>query len=338
MQQRTLVEVRKSPKSTTWYNAEIINVKGDSIHVAFLDNVWPSRDTPAQSVRRRPQVEEEDDAFDPQVEDVVEVFFPASETNPSGWSLGSVSSIKTSFYFIGIVGNQRGPQDFIVERGSLRPCSTEPPLEEAQLSRRIVKVPRDLQEWVRSQDSLGCLSHVQKCGELLVAHCLMPEPGSKDPATILLVGDDHNLDLGEKLLAQIHFKNQQEMQKFHVQRERLLQRLEEWKQWFSTRNAEAFSVDQALVGLIVGKKGANINQVRDKYSVEVNVQDQKSGDGNSTVTIIGDTAEAVRKAREELEYITERLELKPERGLGPREGPPEHHGDSQEDRSLLCPL
>mmetsp|Transcript_12819 Transcript_12819/g.45390 ORF Transcript_12819/g.45390 Transcript_12819/m.45390 type:complete len:485 (-) Transcript_12819:54-1508(-) len=319
----TPVEVRKGPKSTTWYNACVLDVRGDAILVGFEDDVWPKREVPAYSVRRCPLdgccAATDDDSFDPQVDEVVEVLLQSSETNPSGWFLGRVKTIRNSFYFISFVGSTKGSQqqqDVIVERSALRPCSPELPLEPACLTRRRVVVEEDLHAWVRSQDSLGCFSHVQRCAGLLVASCTSAASETAEPPDVLLVGEAHAVDLGEKILTQIHFKHQVDMQRFHDLREGLVERLAEMREYHSTLHKEVFTVEQHLVGKIIGKKGENINQVRERHEVDIQVLDDTSdpkGHGTlTTITVTGDSADSVRRAREELEFVTERMDLQPE--------------------------
>jgi len=347
----TPVEVRKGPKSTTWYDAFVLDVKGESVTVGFADQVWPTRDVPAYSVRRCPDdggAAQDEKVFDPQPEEVIEVLLQATETSASGWSLGRVRTVKNGFYFIGFLSTQRGSQDVIVERSALRPCSGELPLEPAGLVRRLIPVGEDLRSWIRSQDSFGCLSHVQKYAGLLVARCTdlddsevasaaaenaegaegavaasLKNPASKakakakskakaEPATeVLLVGEARGVDVAERLLVQIHFKNQVEMQRFHEMREKFLERLAEMQEWYSALHKEVFTVDQGLVGKLIGRKGEHINQVRDRHGVEIQVQDD-AAEGATTITVTGDSADIVRKAREELEFVTEKMELQPE--------------------------
>lgn len=302
------VEVRKNPKSTTWYNAIILDISGENIKVGFEDQIWASREVPAFSVRRCPQ-DSADDGFDPQVDEVVEVSVAASESNPSGWSLGKVKTIKNSFYFIGFVGTQNWNQDLIVERNALRRVNNEPPVDATKLERRLVAVEQDLQTWIRSPDAPGCLTHVQSKARLLLCSCTNMDPASKKQAEVLLIGDERSVELGEKLLLHIHFKNQVEMQRFHEQREQLMERLQEQQRWYSERNQETFAVEQTLVGRIIGKKGENIKQIRDKYSVEVHLSEASNSGRPTTVTISGASLEDCRKAREELEYITAKIPI-----------------------------
>merc|ERR1719464_2225507 len=188
----TAVEVRKNPKSTTWYNATILDIHGENIRVGF------------------------EDGFDPQVEEVVEVLVSASESNPSGWSVGRVKQIKDTFFYVGFMGNMRGAQDLIVERSSLRRVNTEASVDTSQLVRRLVPVAMALHSWIYTQDAVGCLREVQSTARLFFASCIGREAGDeRSPPEVVLVGNERAVELARKLLVQIHFKNQVEMLRFH---------------------------------------------------------------------------------------------------------------------------
>jgi len=66
-----------------------------------------------------------------------------------------------------------------------------------------------------------------------------------------------------------------------------------------------------LVGKLIGKKGENINDIRERHGVEVYIEDAPSSSSRgrqmSTVTVTGETAESVKAARDELEFITVKL-------------------------------
>ncbi|CAK9068370.1 unnamed protein product, partial [Durusdinium trenchii] len=249
----TPVEVRKHQKSTTWYSGELIDINGeDSIKVRFEDDIWEPREVPPSSVRRVPEGATDD--FDPQIDEVVEVLLPATESTPSGWGLGTVKTIKNSFYFITFDPTQKGKQDLIVERSALRRSSQEEQLDVSTMLRKLLPVEADLHSWIKSQDSSGCLSHVQHKCNLLVANCTNVESGSQKDPEVLLIGGHKEVRLATMLLELIHFKHQIEMQRFHEHRDHLMERLAEAKQWHSAQNQEVFEVDQSLVGRIIGKK------------------------------------------------------------------------------------
>mmetsp|Transcript_46652 Transcript_46652/g.120794 ORF Transcript_46652/g.120794 Transcript_46652/m.120794 type:complete len:445 (+) Transcript_46652:3-1337(+) len=327
----TLVEVRKNPKSTTWYQATLLDVVGENILVGFEDDIWPQREVPAYSVRRTPRDGDLPDDFQPQEDEVVEVLVRASATNPVGWALGRVKTIKNSFFFIGFVGTQRGLQDLIVERSALRRVNAEPAISPEALTRRLIPIDPTLHNWAKqAEDARGCLSHVQSRVGLDVCrfiNCPSAEEEQEEEQAaeaeaepeVLLIGEESAVSLGAKLLLQIHFKNQVEMMRFHDVREVLIQRLEERQRYLDNRHVETFTVDQAYIGRVIGKKGENINRIRDKYSVEIKTQvyqavsvpvaEQDQAERPATIfTVMGDK-DKVLKAREELEYITVYLPL-----------------------------
>lgn len=300
----TPVEVRKNPRSTTWYNATILDVKGESVFVGFEEGIWPSREVPAISCRLCP-TETSGDSFDPEVDGVVEVSVSASESNPSGWALGKVKTIKNSFYFIGFEGGARGAQELIVERCALRRVSAEQPMDPANLVRKTMTVEADLDSWIRSQDSHGCLAHVQAKGRLLVAAAKNIESTDKGKPQVLLIGFEENVILAEKLLKNIHFQNQKEIQRFHELHERMKARLGEYGTMFK----QVFPIEQSLVGRIIGSKGGNIKLLREKFNVEIRVGDSDDYSGDATITVTGNTEESVKDARGEMEFVTVKLPI-----------------------------
>lgn len=299
-----LLALLASKNFGTWYSGELIDINGeDNIKVRFEDDIWETREVPASSVRRLPEEGANDD-FDPQVDEAVEVLLPATESTPSGWGLGTVKTIKNSFFFITFDATQKGKQDLIVERSNLRRCSQEGKLDVSQMERTLLPVEPDLHSWIRSQDSSGCLSHVQHKCNLLVANCTNVEPGSQKSPEVLLIGGAREVRLATMLLELIHFKHQIEMQRFHEHRDQLTERLDRAKQWHSAQNQEVFHVDQSLVGRIIGKKGENVKEIREKHSVQIWIEDPPKNSTNCRVTVSGPTEKAVKAARDELEFIT----------------------------------
>mmetsp|Transcript_91144 Transcript_91144/g.262880 ORF Transcript_91144/g.262880 Transcript_91144/m.262880 type:complete len:457 (+) Transcript_91144:84-1454(+) len=303
------VEVRKSADSATWYNASVVDISDDHVRVSFENDVWPSKEVPMSLVRLKPPASEAEN-FAPQVDDEVEVHLAATEANPSGWSRGKVKTIRSrTFYFVTFAGGSHRSQDIIVERSSLRRPSSSPAFDQQAVIRRTIPVDPGLHAWIRSADSHGCLSNVAAKSSLLSASCTMDK---KRAPRVLLVGDEHAVTLGEKLLSQIHFKNQIKMQQFHEYREYYLERIKWYEQWNGGKHKEVFSVDTTFVGRIIGKKGENIQKLRQDYEVEIEVEASPTSWVESVITITGESAEAVKKAREQMEYITESIEIEPD--------------------------
>lgn len=226
---------------------------------------------------------------------VVEVSTSASESNPSGWSLGKINAIKKEFYFIDFVAMKSS--SVIVEKEALRPESTQESLDATGLVRKVVPVPPVLRHWMTTPDARGCLSHAQGKAKLLLAKARSAEE-------VLLIGSERACELGAKLIELIHFKLQSETQAFSDQREIFLQRLEEKKQWYTSQHWETFWVDRSFAGRVIGKAGANLKEVREAHEVAINLEE---GD-QLGVTITG-LAENVRAAREQLEFVTDSVPI-----------------------------
>lgn len=310
------VEVRKNAQSTTWYNARVEDIVGDNIRVSFEDDVWPAREVPCDSVRRRPPSRPEDDGFALEVEESVEIYVDASEMNPSAWALGRVTGKKHDFFYVSLqtAGGKGASTDRIVEKSALRMPSEEPQLGTHGLVRRVVEVEEDLYDWVCSEDSLGCLADVKvKCG-LVVAACAGSRDDPEDSPRVLLIGEESGVDLGERLLTMIHFKNQAQMQLFDRHREILLARLEELQHTRNKLHYEIFDVDSSVAGRIIGKKGERLKQLKEKHGVDIILRDieAKKGEQRTRVTVSGECKEATKKAREEMEFVIATVPIQPD--------------------------
>uniref|UniRef100_A0A7S1L6X3 K Homology domain-containing protein n=1 Tax=Alexandrium catenella TaxID=2925 RepID=A0A7S1L6X3_ALECA len=308
------VEIQKTPESTTWYNGYVVDIEGENIRVEFEDDVWPADDYPTTSVRRCPSVRS-GESWTPKVDEPLEVLVPATESSPSGWALAQLKKIKQkSFFFVALEGLLKGPQDMIVEREGVRRVSTEPTIAASGLVRKLVAVDRELHSWLRSQDSIGCLNDVQIKGKLLLASCTHYRPNAKGSPKVTLVGDEHSVALGEKLLVDIHFKHQITMQRFHTHRDRLMEYLSQKENHYKGQFKETFTVDASFVGRIIGKKGENIKRIREVHEVNVLIQDPQEDErwNVTTITVSGEQEEPVQKAKEEMEYIVVKVPIDPQ--------------------------
>mmetsp|Transcript_10485 Transcript_10485/g.23077 ORF Transcript_10485/g.23077 Transcript_10485/m.23077 type:complete len:547 (-) Transcript_10485:244-1884(-) len=303
------IEVRKSAESATWYNAFIADVGKTTITVSFEDEVWPSRDVSAPQVRLRPVSDADSAVYTPAAGDAVEVEVTATEATPSGWARGKVKTIRNQdFYYVVCESSKPGAPsvEVIVEREKLRRVSTQPTINLDEIERRLLPVDKRLWDWVLCKDSFGCLDDVALRTQLLVCSTITHQKSPK----VLLVGDEPSVRLAERLLVEIHFKNQIRIQGFHEYRERYLELIKEYEQQWGTWHKEVFTVTSTFVGRIIGTKGANISKLREEYGVEISIDDESSTE--ATVTVSGEDAEKVKEARENMEYITAAIEVDPD--------------------------
>merc|ERR1712194_932242 len=150
-------------------------------------------------------------------------------------------------------------------------------------------------------------SDVVSRSALLAATCVGTEATHKGAPKVSLVGDERAIELAEKSLVNIHFRNQAKMQRFHEQREKLMAKLRDYEQQSSKHFWEVFNVDSQFLGRIIGNKGVNINRVRDEHWVTIETTDL--GYGEATVTITGESAESVAAAKQEMDFVLDKIEI-----------------------------
>mmetsp|Transcript_103190 Transcript_103190/g.328176 ORF Transcript_103190/g.328176 Transcript_103190/m.328176 type:complete len:419 (-) Transcript_103190:56-1312(-) len=299
----TPVEVRKKPDSTIWYNAVMLDVEGNNITVAFEEKVWPSREQPAYSVRMCP-ADLLGDGFDPGMDEAVEVLVPASKSNPSGWVLGRVKAINSSFYLIGFLGRSDSVQDLIVERASLRPASTEPSINTSRLVRTKVPVDQVLHSWVGTEDFVEFLKGLQIQCKLLLAS--WTQSGASE-AQVLLIGLERAVELAVKLLVLVYLPNQAEMRRAEGRLDALRAKLARVKKQHASRHNCSFDIELRLRQQLLSR--AKPLRTRLKVNVWLKDVDRANGHSFARVFISGPSEEAVQEARDELEYVTDRVPL-----------------------------
>jgi len=292
METETAVEVKVDAEDV-WYCATWIDLTAKGlITVKFDDDVWKARDLHPTAVRKQAPL----NAAPLQPNDEVEVRI-AAQGQPVAWAKGRVKTVKSGFYFVTLNSSGPGRQsEMIVEKADLRVVSQMPHLNPKEFEREIVRVDPELHKWVLSPDAVGCFEHViNKSGVTNVA-C---DSSSKAPCVVLL--GDARATHRAKLLMEVHFKHQKEIQRFHDRREDKLKVLEQRKQAFAQAFREEFTIDEDCVGLVIGKNGENLRRVQEDHEVEVNVIRDKP----PKVSIVGQSKTAVECARKELEFDKE---------------------------------
>jgi hypothetical protein len=345
LQDSTFVEVKKNSESTTWYDAHIldINIKGGYVTVSFDAGGWEDRDVPSSLVRKRPILTSPVVSnFDPQVNDPIEVRIVAGTESPAGWALGRVKAIKATFYFIGFEGTTR---DLIVEKDSIRPVFSckDLAIDLTKCLRATVPVDKELFDWTESDDAINCLKQVQEKSGLLHVGIISNNHNGQVNYDIVLVGDDNSIRRA-KLLLSVHLKHQRDIQAFASRKDKKLKILQERKKKFEVLDSLEFTVDESLVGLIIGKGGENIQRVCKKFNVDVRVVDPATGEdedqldttnttpstdrksgttkakgkgkGVRIVRIFGSSMSSVEAARAELEYSNYEYKLTDNRAIG----------------------
>jgi hypothetical protein len=300
------IEVQVDDEPNIWFVGAMvdINPKG-RVTVRFEEDVWPQRDFAPSSVRRSVGAPAD---FSPMVGDEVEVKVGAVQGQPGGWAKGTVKQEKAGFYFVTLAAVTSGrQQDQIFEREALRPVSNASPLNPTAYEREIVQVDQELHKWVQSQDAQGCFDQVLNKSNVSHVTC----DSSRATPVVVLLGDAKQTHRA-RLLLEVHFKHQKEIQRFHDRREEKLRQIEQKKALHALSYREEFTVDEEIVGLVIGAKGENIRKVQAEHGVDIHVDRYETSNGSSAtrkVKIVGQTKESVENARAAVEYLREYFQV-----------------------------
>jgi hypothetical protein len=299
----SVVEVQVDEEPGIWYQGYMVDVNPKGrISVKFEDDVWPQREFATSSVRRSTPAPTD---FEPKEGDTVEVKLGAVVGQPPSWATGTVKQERSGFYFVALTSGKSGrQQDMILEKDALRPVSVAKPLNLTAFERVLVPVEPELHKWVQSQDAGGCFEQV--LNKALVSHVACDSSGA---APVVVVLGETRAAHRAKLLMEVHFKHQKEIQRFHDRREDKLREIEKKKQLYALSYREEFTVDDDIVGLVIGAKGENLRKVQAEHNVDIHV-DRYDGTaatdgGIRKVKIVGHSAESVQAARAAVEYIKE---------------------------------
>jgi len=294
------VEVRSNAESQIWYEARLMDVdpKTKTVKVSFAVESWEPRVLPAHMVRK-PDLSTQS-AFEPKVGDAAEVRISGSWDSPPGWSRGKVRSIKGEFYFMSFEASAAGARDLIVERDALRPVNPHQSLDLGKLERALVLIEPQLRHWADSQDAVQVYSQIQERSGLIHV--------GKVGDSFALMGDSQAVRKGQ-LLLEVHVKHQKELINILDRKQRKLKELNSRREQYANQVHVEFQVGADLIGLLIGKKGENIQRVMKKHHVEVSVIDGPAD--MKTIRVSGETSQQVQDARDELEYVNQDYQVDP---------------------------
>lgn len=175
-------------------------------------------------------------------------------------------------------------------------------------NRAIVGCPSRLDGWAKTPFMKNELKEIKSKFELDVAKYVSHSKKEKDAGNFVFEGASTNRVRAAKNIIAMHMEQQDEV----MERESRLESAQ------ATKNATLkeiedglraeFFVPKEMIGLVIGKGGANVNSVKEQTGVERIVVDPDQ----CAVRIVGSAREDVARAREMLEYSSKIIDVTPE--------------------------